>query len=100
MVQVRVRWPALIREVQFREVQSNDTSDAVRAKIQGVVVLECVVLPDGRVGDVKVLRSLDAQFGLDEQAVHAARQWLFAPGRRLGQAVAVRVVIELGFRLR
>jgi protein TonB len=84
----------------LREVKPNYTSDAVRAKIQGVVVLECVVRPDGRVGDVKVLRSLDARFGLDEQAVDAARQWLFAPGRRLGQPVAVRVVIELGFRLR
>ena len=79
-----------------REVNPNYTADAVRA----VVVLECVVLPDGGVGDVKILRSLDAQFGLDAEAVDAARQWRFVPGRRPGQPVAVRLVIELGFRLR
>jgi len=30
----------------------------------------------------------------------AARQWRFAPGMRLGEPVAVRVVLELSFTLR
>jgi protein TonB len=76
------------------------TAEAMRAKIQGVVLLECVVLPDGSVGRVEVVRSLDANFGLDTEAVKAAKQWRFAPGTRLGEPVPVIVTIELTFTLR
>ncbi len=76
------------------------TADAMRAKIQGTVVLECVVNPDGTVGDVTVVKSLDATFGLDQEAVKAARKWRFVPGRRLGQPVPVLVTLELTFTLR
>ena len=84
----------------LRDVKPKYTAGAMRAKIQGVVVLECIVLPDGTVGDVQVKRSLDRTFGLDEEAVKAARQWQFSPGTRLGQSVAVIVSIELSFSLR
>ena len=76
------------------------TADAMRAKIQGVVLLECVVLPDGSVGRVEVIRSLDANFGLDTEAIKAAKQWRFAPGTRFGEPVPVIVTIELTFTLR
>ena len=56
------------------------------------------LLPDGNVGS-KIIRSLDSVFGLDEEAIKAASAWRFVPGRRLGQPVPVRVVIEHGFRL-
>ena len=76
------------------------TSDAMRAKVQGTVLLECVVKPDGSVGDVQVIRSLDPTFGLDQQAMVAARKWRFAPGTRLGEPVPVLITIELTFTLR
>ena len=72
----------------------------MRAKVQGIVLLECVVLPDGRVGDVTITKSLDKIFGLDEEAIKAAQQWRFAPGRRFGEPVAVHVTLELEFTLR
>ena len=84
----------------IREVRPNYTSDAMRAKIQGVVVLECVVRPDGSVGDVQVIRSLDSTFGLDQEAISAAKKWRFAPGTRQGEPVPVLVSIELTFTLR
>ena len=84
----------------LREVRPQYTSDAMRAKVQGSVVLECVVNSDGSVGDVQVLRSLDPTFGLDGEAIKAARNWKFQPGTRLGQPVAVLVTIELTFTLR
>jgi periplasmic protein TonB len=83
-----------------REVRPNYTSDAMRAKVQGTVLLECVVNPDGSVGDVQLVRSLDPTFGLDAEAVKAARNWKFQPGTRLGQPVPVLVTIELTFTLR
>jgi protein TonB len=84
----------------IREVKPQYTADAMRAKVQGVVLLECVVLPDGTVGKVEVIRSLDSTFGLDQEAIKAARQWRFAPGTRFGEPVAVLVTIELQFTLR
>ena len=70
----------------LREVKPQYTSDAMRAKVQGTVLLECVVRPDGSVGDMQVVRSLDPTFGLDQEAIKAAKQWRFAPGTRLGEA--------------
>ena len=68
--------------------------------VQGSVLLECIVNTKGEVTAIKVLRSLDANFGLDQEAIKAARQWRFAPGTRLGEPVSVVVSIELGFTLR
>jgi protein TonB len=84
----------------LHEERPQYTSDAMRAKVQGTVLLECVVRPDGSVGDVQVIRSLDPTFGLDQQAVMAARKWRFAPGTRLGEPVPVLITIELTFTLR
>ncbi len=84
----------------LRQVKPKYTAEAMRAKVQGSVWLEAVVLPDGTVGDVIVTKSLDAVFGLDEEAIRAARQWRFAPGTRFGEPVAVLVTLELFFNLR
>lgn len=84
----------------LREVKPQYTADAMRAKVQGTVLLECVVLPDGTVGNVEIVRSLDPTFGLDQEAVKAAKQWRFAPGTRFGEPVPVLVTIELTFTLR
>jgi protein TonB len=78
----------------------NYTSDAMRAKIQGTVLLECVVGTDGTVSNIEIIRSLDPTFGLDGQAIDAARKWKFKPGTRFGQPVPVLVSIELTFTLR
>jgi periplasmic protein TonB len=84
----------------LREVKPQYTAEAMRAKVQGTVLLECIVQPDGLIGHVQIIRSLDPIFGLDEEAVRAARQWRFAPGRRFGEPVSVIVTIELTFTLR
>jgi protein TonB len=72
----------------------------MRARIQGAVLIECVVQPTGQCSDVHVIRSLDPTFGLDQEAIAAARQWRFAPGTLRGEAVPVLVTIELTFTLR
>lgn len=84
----------------LHEERPQYTSDAMRAKVQGTVLLQCVVRPDGTVGDVQVVRSLDSTFGLDQQAMNAARKWRFSPGMRLGEPVSVIITIELTFTLR
>jgi TonB family protein len=84
----------------LQQVKPAYTSDAMRAKVQGTVLLQCTVLPDGSVTDIRVVRSLDPVFGLDDEAVKAARQWRFAPGTRMGEPVKVEITIELSFSLR
>jgi protein TonB len=83
-----------------REVKPNYTAEAMRAKIQGVVWLEAVVLENGSVGQVRVIRSLDPTFGLDLEAERTVKKWVFAPGTRLGQPVPVLIEIEMSFTLR
>jgi len=83
----------------LHEVRPQYSRDALRAKIQGSVGLEIMVRPDGSVGDVQLVRSLDRTFCLDEQAVSAARRWRFAPGTRNGEPVSVVMTIELTFTL-
>ena len=49
---------------------------AVRAQVQGVVIVEAVVDRHGRVEDVRVLRSIPL---LDRAAITAVRQWRYSP---------------------
>jgi len=76
------------------------TGDAMRAKIQGVALLSGVVAPDGTLRNIRIVRSLDATFGLDQEAIACVRQWKFRPGLRQGKPVAVAVTFEVAFNLR
>jgi TonB family protein len=86
--------------VLVHEVKPNFTVEAMRARIQGVVVMDVIVRADGTVdpASIRVTRSLDR--GLDEQAIIAVRQWRFRPSSRLGRPVASRALVELAFSLR
>jgi len=76
------------------------TAEAMRAKIQGVALLSGIVATDGTLQDIRIARSLDGTFGLDQEAIKCVRQWRFKPGTRQGQAVPVYVTIEVAFNLR
>lgn len=90
-----VSWPKLLFEKK-----PSYTADAMRAKVQGIVEVEALILPDGTVAEARITRSLDPTFGLDREALLAVRQWRFAPATRRGQPVAVLVPIEVSFTLR
>jgi periplasmic protein TonB len=66
---------------------------------QGAADVEVYVLPNGRVGDVRIARTTGYE-RLDRAALQEARQsWRFKPATRAGEAVAqwykVRVVFKL-----
>jgi protein TonB len=86
--------------VLIHETKPAYTQQAMQAHVHGLVELDAVVLPDGRVGSVRIARSLDSRFGLDERAVEAVKAWRFRPALLAGQPVAVLVRIELTFTLR
>jgi periplasmic protein TonB len=79
------------------QVKPKYTTDAMMRKVQGSAVLEFIVRADGRPDDIQVVRSLDP--GLDDQAVVAAKQWRFEPGRLGGRPVDVLVRLMLDFSL-
>ncbi len=70
---------------------------ARRARIQGVVVLECTIGKDGRVQRVKVLRGLP--LGLTETAVDAVNKWKFQPSTLNGKPVEVLYILTVRFNL-
>lgn len=75
------------------------TDEAIRAKVQGIVVLQAVIRKNGRVDSFKVLRSLG--YGLEERAIQEiATKWKFRPGTLNGQPVDVLATIEVQFNLR
>jgi|TARA_B100001971_G_C18232646_1_gene564954 TonB family protein len=76
------------------------TQVAMEAKIQGGIVMTCIVQTDGSCTDVDVVESLDTRYGLDRQAQRALRQWRFEPGMRQGEPVPVLVTVEMTFTLR
>lgn len=80
-----------------RRITPEYTDDALARKIEGKVILEVVILKNGRVGPARVVRSLDA--GLDGKAIAAVRQWTFVPGMFRGEPVDVLAEIEVEFRL-
>jgi TonB family protein len=83
-----------------REVKPQYTQAAMDAHIQGAVMLAMVVEADGTAGDIRITKSLDPMYGLDEEAVKAASQWRFRAGTKDGNPVAVRIEIELTFTLK
>ena len=105
----------------LKRVNPSYSAAAKAARLQGWVFVSAVVREDGTVGDVRILRtqlwqylgpaarnmgpvvflSADevARLGLDKQAVNAVKQWVFEPGTRDGERVAVRLLIELTFAL-
>jgi TonB family protein len=92
--------PGLTPPSLIKEVKPNYTSEARRALIQGSVFVECVVGIDGVCSGMWIVRSLDPEFGLDEEAVKALQQWRFKPGTIDDKRVPVLVIIEMSFVLR
>jgi TonB family protein len=82
----------------LREVKPGYTEDARRSGLEGEVLLEIVVVRDGGVGDVRVVRRLGS--GLDQRAIEAVKQWRFDPARRQGVPVDVIVEVSVEFKLR
>jgi len=86
--------------IEIRKGTPQYTADAMRARIQGSIIVECVVQTNGVCTNIHVTRSFDPAFGLDQEAIKAAGQWRFRPGTRRGEPVPVVVTMEIAFALR
>lgn len=69
---------------------------ARHTKKSGSVVLWCVIGEDGGVQEIKVSKSLGADF--DESALAAVRKWRFEPAQKDGKPIAVQINVQVDFR--
>jgi periplasmic protein TonB len=69
---------------------------ALAAHIEGMVVIEAVIGPDGMVKNATLLRSIAL---LDQAALDAVRQWQFTPTLLNGQPVPVIMTVTVRFAL-
>ncbi|MBL8605020.1 MAG: TonB family protein [Myxococcales bacterium] len=78
-------------------VQAPYPAEALAANAEGAVLLQLTLDAEGRVTEATVVQGLG--HGLDEAALAAARQFVFEPGRRDGQAVPAMLRYRYRFRL-
>lgn len=81
---------------KIKDVRPVYPKEAKDAGIQGVVILEVVIDPAGRVSRVDVARSIPE---LDQAAVDAVQEWEFEPTYVKGKAVSVEMTVTVNFTL-
>jgi protein TonB len=69
---------------------------AQSARVQGVVIIEATIGPNGKVQEAKVLRSIPL---LDQAALDAVKQWEFTPTLLNGVPVPVIMTVTVNFTL-
>jgi TonB family protein len=80
-----------------RTVQPVYPQEALVQGIRGIVILELLIDPDGKVVSADVIRSVP---GLDEAALAAVRKWEYATTKVDGQPVSVRLTVPITFALK
>ncbi len=88
----------LTAPVATHKVDPAYPAEAQRDLVEGTVTLYAVIHKDGSVGEVKVLRGVDAR--LDENACRALLAWHFRPATRNGSPVDLEAVVQIPFRTR
>jgi protein TonB len=93
-----VRVGGVIREPKkVKDVAPVYPPVALAARVQGIVILEAMLTPQGRVEEVKVLRGVPV---LDQAAIDAVRQWAYTPTLVGGVPVSVVMTVTVNFVLR
>ena len=81
---------------KIKNVNAVYPPDAMEQKVQGVVILEARIEPDGTVSRTRILRSIPM---LDDAAAEAVRQWAFTPTLLNGQPVPLVMTVTVNFTL-
>src|SRR5262249_48381585 len=79
----------------LRRVEPTYPEAARRSRGEGRVVLEIVIGADGKVAQARVVRSIP---GLDEAALAAVKQWVYAPTVNAGVRVPLVMTVTVDFR--
>lgn len=85
------------RPVILFKTEPQYTEQARQRGVNGEVTLQLELLADGRVGDIKVIESLES--GLDENSAAAARETIFLPAVKNRKFVSASVRIVMTFNI-
>ncbi len=78
--------------------QAEYSQVAVKAHLQGTVIMLVVVGVDGHVSDIRIVKGLP--LGLNKKAIEAVKTWRLTPAQgHDGQPAAVRQTVEVSFHL-
>jgi protein TonB len=80
--------------VKIHHVTPAMPEEALKAGVQGIVILEITVAEDGSVQNPRVLRSIPL---LDAAALSAVSQWRYQPALLNGQPVPVILTVTVPF---
>ncbi len=83
-------------EVIFK-VNPKYPEEARRARLMGVVVCETVITAEGKISDIKILRTADEVF--NQPTIDALMQWEFEPATLDGEPVDVIYVLTVKYKL-
>ncbi len=86
----------LSRRLLLQKVLPSYPEQAVKARLQGPVVLQAWIARDGSIQDLKLVRG---SFLLGEAAYRAVKQWRYQPYLINGRAVEAETFITVDFRL-
>ncbi len=89
--------PGITNPELMYKVEPEYSEAALKAGIQGTILLDLVIDEQGLPQDVAVLSPLG--FGLDEQALRAVSNWRFKPATKDGNPVKFQAQVEVNFRL-
>ena len=81
---------------KIRDVPPVYPQIAVQARVQGVVIVEAEISPEGKVTAARILRSIQL---LDQAALDAVRQWEYTPTLLNGVPRPVLMVVTVNFFL-
>lgn len=87
--------PVIVKAKLKKKVKPKYTRAALRADIQGKVIVFATIGADGTVKAVKLIKGLG--YGLDEAAVEAVKKWIYSPQTVDGRPVQVRKRIKVEF---
>lgn len=80
-----------------RQMPVNYPPDAKRNKVEGRVVVRCLITSDGKADKMEVVES-EPTGVFDENAVKSLKYWQFRPGVLKGEMVDTWVKIPLSFK--
>jgi protein TonB len=84
------------RRLLLQKVLPSYPEKAIRARLQGAVVLQAFIARDGTIQDLKLIRG---SLLLGQAAYRAVRQWRYQPYLINGRAVEAQTMVTVDFRL-
>ncbi len=89
--------PEIVGGIEELYKHLNYPERAMRAEIQGRVVIQFIIDAQGNVHNPEILRDIGG--GCGQAAINAIQRVEFSPGRHEGQTVAVLYALPVTFRL-